>query len=219
MLQGQAISIRRGMGCRNIGVIHSHHMAQQALQPLRITQIQQPFTAPETQMGACHPNHYRTARRRWFIPTPKLLTRFDQRQRAARGHTKTMQRFGGDQFAYPTFQGEASIPTTTPRRGATPLAAKVLQLAGSITQLAIEKAAAISELGVVSTKLIAVIAESKQGNALFKTAIGSLEVLIRHTIWIHPQLTQQCVVAKAQLSARKHCSLHHIPVSPTQTLD
>ena len=94
-----------------------------------------------------------------------------------------------------------------------------MQLAGSITQLAIEKAAAIAKLGVVGAELIAVITESKQGNALFKTAIGSLEVLIRHTIWLHPQLTQQCVVAKAQLSARKHCSLHHIPVSPTQTLD
>ena len=207
------------MGCRNIGVIHSHHMAQQALQPLGITQIQQPFTAPETQMGACHPNHYRTSRRRWFITPPKLLTRFDQRQRAARGHTKTMQCLRGNDLAHPSFQGEATIPTTAPRRGATALAAKILQPAGSIMQLAIEKAAAIAKVRVVGAELIAVIAESKQGNALFKTAIGSLEVLIRHTIWLQPQLTQQCFIAKAQLSARKHCSLHHIPVSPTQTLD
>ena len=130
-----------------------------------------------------------------------------------------MQRLRGNDLANASFQGEASIPTTTPRGGTTSLGTKVLQPAGSITQLAIEKAAAISKLGVVGAELITVIAERKQGNALFKTAIGRLEILIRHTFWFDPQLTQQCVIAKAQLSARKHRRLHHIPVSPTQTLD
>ena len=89
-----------------------------------------------------------------------------------------MQRLGGDHFTNPSFQGETSIPATTPRSGATPLAAKVLKPAGSIAQLAIKEAAAIAKLGVVGSELVAVIPESKQGNALFKTAIGHLDVLI-----------------------------------------
>ncbi len=99
------------------------------------------------------------------------------------------------------------------------LSPKVLKLAGSIAQLAIEKAAAISKLGVVGAELVAVITKSEQGNALFKTAIGTLEVLIRHTVRLHPQVSQQCVVAKAQLRSRENRRLHHIPIRPTQTLD
>ena len=117
-LHGPTVAIDSGMGCRNHGVIDSHHVAQQSLQTTGIAEIQKTFASAKTQVRARDAHHHRTSSGRRLIAAIQILSGFNQRQSSTRCDAKCMQGFRGDHLPNTSFQGESSITSTAPWRRA-----------------------------------------------------------------------------------------------------
>ena len=149
-------------------------MAQQSLQSRGITQIQESFTGAKTQVSTRHTHHHRASRGGRLITAIQILSGFNQRDGSTRRDAQSMQGFRGDHLPYTSLQGESSITTPAPWRRSRALGSEVLKVAVAVSQLPIQKAPTIAELGVVVPKLEAVIAQSQEGNPAFKASEGLL---------------------------------------------
>jgi hypothetical protein len=89
----------------------------------------------------------------------------------------------------------------------------------AIAQLAVEKAAAIAEEGVVSAELVAVVAQGQQRLPGLEASVGRLKIRISHSTGIKAQLLEQGIVAEAQCRAGETGRLRHIPVLRAEPID
>jgi hypothetical protein len=165
--------------------------------------MQQPFTAAKAQVGAGQAHHHRAAGWGGFITPPELFAGFHQAEGAAGGHSQPVQGFTRDDLAHTTLERQATITAPAPGGGAAALGAEVLEIAVDVAHLAVEKAPAVAQQGVVGAELIAVVAQGQQGLAPLEAAIGRLKILVRHAGGIQPQLPQQVVIAEAQATLGK----------------
>jgi hypothetical protein len=198
---------------RFLAIQVAQHIAHRRAHALLVLQIGEPLERADTDMAAAQPHHDRRAGGGGLVAAGQILTRLDQRQRAAGRHVQRLQHLGRQYFAHPALQRQSAIAEAAVRGLSRSLGAKVHQPPGTIPHLRKGEAAPVADLRVVLTELVTVIAQRQrlrqragQGHEPSETP-GPFRVVER----VEPDLARRGIVAKAQGGLGKVGGRHRVP--------
>jgi hypothetical protein len=104
-------------------------------------------------------------------------------QTAGGANAQTIQHFCRQDLAHTALEGQTAISSTGVRGGARAFGAKVVEFAIETPHLAIEEAAPVSDIGVIFSKLVAVVAHGQEGKAPLKFPKGLNKVSLIDLCW------------------------------------
>src|SRR5882724_2964398 len=141
------------------------------------------------QMAVAHQD--RGTRWRRLIPAHELFAGFDQAEGFGGFDAQRLEHFGGEHLAQAAVQREAAVAFARPGRLAASLGSKVQKAARfSIAHLREEKAAAVTEIGIVDAELMAVVAQRQGVREIFRQRREPAKM-------VHPFIVGQSVQADA----------------------
>ena len=159
-----------------IRVIAGDRMIDQGRDPVGRALIGMALECAETDMGMLQPGQHRPARGRGFVMTGELIAGLEHAKGFRGIDAQRFEHFCGENFPHRAFQRQAAIAGARPRRPARSLGAEVQQAAGRIAHLGIEKAAAIADLRIVMTELVAVIAHGQRRMGIAVRAVKAAKM-------------------------------------------
>ena len=148
---------------------------------------------------------HRRAGRRGLVAADQLLAGFEQRERLRRVDAERLEHLGGEHFAHPALERQASVGGAAVGRGSRTLGAEVEQAVSVVAQLGEEEAAAVADVGIVHAELVAVIAQRERclrlpgsGSKRQKCAVQAVVVEIAKADAVRPAAVEEARVAAAE---------------------
>ena len=155
---------------------------------------------PETYMAMAEPHHDGGSGGRRFVPADQLFAGFNQRKCFGGVDAKRFEHFRRQYLAHAPFERQPSVAAPAVGGGARPLGPKVKQPVIAIAQLGEQKSASIANIGIVHTKLVAVIPQRQRFGHVIGQRLKTPEMADPRGVIISIQ-TNSCrptVVAKTQ---------------------